>query len=136
MVTSPSSRFSATSRSSRRMILPDRVFGSSCDDHDLPRLGDRADLLGHVVAQLLDQRRRPLVAGVAAQDHERDDAPGRSSASVAPTTAASATFGCETSADSTSVVEIRWPETFITSSTRPSSQMSPSSSFFAPSPAK
>jgi len=29
VVTSPSSRFSATSRSSRRMILPDRVLGSS-----------------------------------------------------------------------------------------------------------
>ena len=57
-------------------------------------------------------------------------------ASVAPTTAASATVGCDTSADSTSVVEIRWPDTFITSSTRPSSQMSPSASYFAPSPAK
>ena len=42
--------------------------------------------------------------------------------SLAPTTAASATFGWSTSADSTSVVEMRWPETFITSSTRPSSQ--------------
>ena len=58
------------------------------------------------------------------------------SASSAPTTAASATFGCETSADSISVVESRWPETFMTSSTRPSSQMSPSSSSLAPSPAK
>src|SRR5262249_54033660 len=29
VVVSPSSRFSATSRSSRRMIFPDRVFGSS-----------------------------------------------------------------------------------------------------------
>ena len=56
--------------------------------------------------------------------------------SVAPTTAASATFGCETSADSISVVESRWPDTFITSSTRPSIQRSPSSSFLAPSPAK
>ena len=56
--------------------------------------------------------------------------------SVAPTTAASATFSWETSADSISVVDIRWPETFITSSTRPSSQRSPSSSFLAPSPAK
>ena len=56
--------------------------------------------------------------------------------SVAPTTAASATDGCDTSADSTSVVEMRWPETFMTSSTRPSSHRSPSSSFFAPSPAK
>ena len=42
-------------------------------------------------------------------------------ASVAPTTADSATVGWSTSADSTSVVEMRWPETFITSSTRPSS---------------
>ncbi len=56
--------------------------------------------------------------------------------SVAPTTAASATDGCDTSADSTSVVEIRWPLMFMTSSTRPSSHRSPSSSFFAPSPAK
>ncbi len=57
-------------------------------------------------------------------------------ASVAPTTAASATAGCDTSADSTSVVEIRCPDTFMTSSTRPSSHRSPSSSFLAPSPAK
>ena len=56
--------------------------------------------------------------------------------SVAPTTAASATDGCDTSADSTSVVEMLCPDTSITSSTRPSSQMCPSSSFFAPSPAK
>jgi hypothetical protein len=56
--------------------------------------------------------------------------------SAAPTTAASATRRWETSADSTSVVEMRCPETFMTSSTRPSSQMSPASSFLAPSPAK
>ena len=42
--------------------------------------------------------------------------------SLAPTTAASATEGWLTSDDSTSVVEMRWPETFMTSSTRPSSQ--------------
>jgi len=56
--------------------------------------------------------------------------------SEAPTTAASATLGCPTSACSISVVEMRWPEMFMTSSTRPSSHKSPSSSFFAPSPAK
>ena len=39
-----------------------------------------------------------------------------------PTTAASATAGCDTRALSISVVDSRWPETFITSSTRPSSQ--------------
>jgi hypothetical protein len=57
-------------------------------------------------------------------------------ASLAPTTAASATDGWLTRACSTSVVEIRWPEMFMTSSTRPSSQMSPSWSRLAPSPAK
>ena len=56
--------------------------------------------------------------------------------SDAPTTAASATEGWPTRACSISVVEIRWPEMFITSSTRPSSHRSPSSSFLAPSPAK
>ena len=43
------------------------------------------------------------------------------SGSLAPHTADSATAGWSTSADSTSVVEMRWPDTFITSSTRPSS---------------
>ncbi len=56
--------------------------------------------------------------------------------SFAQTTAASAIDGCETRADSTSVVEIRCPETFITSSTLPRSQSAPSLSSFAPSPAK
>ena len=42
--------------------------------------------------------------------------------SVRPTTAASATFGWSTSADSISMVERRCPETFMTSSMRPSSQ--------------
>ena len=41
---------------------------------------------------------------------------------VLPITAASATVGCSTSADSTSIVDTRWPETFMTSSIRPSSQ--------------
>jgi hypothetical protein len=42
--------------------------------------------------------------------------------SLAPTTAASATVSWSTRALSTSVVEMRWPDTFITSSTRPSNQ--------------
>ena len=58
------------------------------------------------------------------------------SASLRPQTAASATVWWSTSALSTSIVEMRWPETFITSSTRPSSQKSASSSMRAPSPAK
>ena len=44
------------------------------------------------------------------------------SSSAWPITAASATFGCETIADSTSAVESRWPETLITSSIRPITQ--------------
>ncbi len=48
--------------------------------------------------------------------------------SLAPTTAASATPEWPTSADSTSVVEMRCPEMFITSSMRPSSQIAPSAS--------
>ena len=36
-----------------------------------------------------------------------------------PTTAASATAGCDTRADSISAVPMRWPETLITSSSRP-----------------
>jgi hypothetical protein len=40
----------------------------------------------------------------------------------APTTADSATLGWSTSALSTSMVPMRWPATFSTSSTRPSSQ--------------
>src|ERR687898_297469 len=42
------------------------------DDHDLARLGDRADLLGHVVAELADHA-VTSVAGLGAQDDERDD---------------------------------------------------------------
>src|SRR5699024_158507 len=56
--------------------------------------------------------------------------------SWAPTTAASATLECATSADSISAVDIRCPETLSTSSTRPRTQISPSSSILAPSPAK
>ena len=111
-------------------------LGQLGDDHDLPGLGDRADLLGDVVAQLLDERLASAVAGAAAQDDEGDDAPGRWSSSVAPTTAASATFGWDDQRRLDLGGGERWPETFMTSSTRPSSQRSPSSSFLAPSPAK
>jgi hypothetical protein len=55
---------------------------------------------------------------------------------VFPTTAASATAGWSTRALSTSIVPIRWPATFSTSSTRPRIQRKPSSPRFAPSPGK
>ena len=44
------------------------------------------------------------------------------SSSLWPITAASATFGCETIADSISAVDMRCPETLITSSMRPMTQ--------------
>jgi len=64
---------------------------------DLLRLGNRADLLADPVAQI--------------------DSPVVSSG--LPTTAASATSGLVTSADSISIVPMRWPDTFSTSSMRP-----------------
>ena len=56
VVTSPSDRFSATSRSSRRMILPDRVLGSSGTSMIWRGLAIGPSVLRHVVAQLLHQR--------------------------------------------------------------------------------
>ena len=44
------------------------------------------------------------------------------SSSWAPMHAASATRSWDTIADSTSIVDMRWPETLITSSTRPTIQ--------------
>jgi hypothetical protein len=52
VVVSPSSRPSAMSRSSRRMILPERVFGRS-GEHELTRPRDGPIIFGHVLAQLL-----------------------------------------------------------------------------------
>jgi hypothetical protein len=87
-----------------------------------------------VVAQLLS-RRRPRRRRVRAQDDEGHDAlPGGLVGRADD--GGLGDRGCDTSADSTSVVEMRWPETFMTSSTRPSSQIAPSSSSLAPSPAK
>src|SRR3569833_90788 len=47
-------------------------LGQLGHDHDLARLGARAEVLGHVVAQLGDQG-LTVVHGAAAQDDERDD---------------------------------------------------------------
>lgn len=91
-------------------------------EHDLPRLGDRPQGRGDVIAKLLDQRvaGRALDLHVTARNRECDDRLSRGG-SVAPMTAASATDGWLTSADSTSVVEALWPDASITSSNRPSS---------------
>ena len=55
VVVSPRSRPSATSRSSRRMILPLRVLGRSGTTMTVFGPGGGADLGGHVLADLLDQ---------------------------------------------------------------------------------
>ena len=101
------------------MILPERVFGRSADQ--TIRLG---------------RENFPILPATCSRiSSTSSSVPSRSpsrvtkaqiywpvSSSAWPITAASATFGCETIADSTSAVERRWPETLITSSTRPMTQ--------------
>ena len=134
MVTSPTSRCSAMSRSSRRMILPERVLGSSSTTMICRGLAIAPISLATWDLSSATTSGPPSPASERKITNATIACPVVGS--VAPTTAASATLGCETRADSISVVDIRWPDTFITSSTRPRNQMSPSSSFFAPSPAK
>ena len=116
------------------MILPERVLGSSGTTRMVLGLA-----IGPISLPTWFRSSWTIASPVSTASPRRitkatTDWPVVSSA--APTTAASATAGWETRADSISAVESRWPEMFITSSTRPSSQMSPSSSFLAPSPAK
>ena len=121
------------------MILPDRVLGSSATSRIWRGLAIGPISLATWLRSSVMNASASCARGrghAPAHDDEGDDALAGHRDRSAPTTAASATDGCETSADSTSVVEMRWPDTFITSSTRPSSQRSPSSSFLAPSPAK
>ena len=101
------------------MILPLRVFGRS---------GVKITVFGRAIAPMCCATCRRSASPCSTLG----SSPPRSvtkamiawpvTSSFAPTTAASATVGCDTSDDSTSVVEMRWPLTFITSSTRPSSQ--------------
>ena len=91
-------------------------LGQGVGEADVLRLGDRADLLGHVAAQ----RGRGVVvhARPALRRDERHDR--RAGEVVGP--ADHGRLGhlrWETSALSTSMVPMRWPETFITSSMRP-----------------
>ena len=107
VVVSPSASSSATLRSSRRMILPERVFGSS----SVKRIVFGFAIGPMSLATWSRSSSTSVVVGLvaAAQDHERGDRlAGRRRRSL-PTTAASATAGWSTSADSTSVVEMLWP---------------------------
>ena len=100
------------------MILPERVLGRS---------GTRNTALGRAIGPSLratcwriSSARLPEASALPTSIAYPTMAwPFRSS--DAPTTAASATAGWSTMADSTSAVEMRWPDTFMTSSTRPSS---------------
>jgi hypothetical protein len=76
VVTSPSWRLSADVAQQPAHDLAGPGLGQLRHDHDLPRPGDLADLLGHVLAQLLDQRLagRLVLGDRAADDDERDDA--------------------------------------------------------------
>ena len=117
VVTSPSSLPSAMSRSRRRMILPERVLGRSPDQ--MMRLG-RASLpifLATCSRISSTSSSEPSSSSPSSVTNAVTDWP--ESSSVWPMTAASATFACETIADSTSAVDMRWPETLMTSSTRP-----------------
>src|SRR6478672_1126469 len=133
VVVSPSWWPSAMSRSSRRMILPERVLGRSLT---------MITALGRAILPIFS----PIQSRSSAASWSLGSYPDRSSTkqsgvwpvsgSGAAVAAASATAGCSTSADSSSIVESRCPDTFITSSIRPRSQKQPSSSTRAPSPAK
>ncbi len=128
-------RPSAMSRSRRRMIFPERVFGRSA----VKRISS-----GRAMAPI-------FFATWALSSSARASEPSMPSFRVTnaaidspftswcfPTTAASATRLSSTRALSTSMVPMRWPAVFSTSSTRPRIQMNSfsSSSRWAPSPGK
>src|SRR6266540_2857591 len=122
VVVSPSCSSSATFRRSRRMIFPDRVFGSSSVNRTVrglamgpivPATWSRSSLTSSSLGVLPARRITNALI----------DCPVVGS--VRPMTAASATIGWPTSACSTSAVEMLWPLTSITSSTRPSNRDSP-----------
>ena len=120
VVTSPSSRPSAMSRSSRRMILPLRVLGRSPAQMILlgrANLPMRAATRSRISSTSASEPSSSVPSSVT---NAHTDCPVSSSA--CPMTAHSATFGCETTADSISAVLRRWPETLITSSMRPMTQ--------------
>ncbi len=110
----------ASERSKRRMILPERVFG---------RLSPKRMSLGLAIGpiSLPTQSRNCLAIAFASSPlgRERFSTTKAHTASPVvssgrPTTAASATNSVQlTSADSISIVPMRWPDTLSTSSMRP-----------------
>ena len=99
------------------MILPERVFGRSAEKR---MSSGRASEPIFLQTNSRSSSRSAGVAVVAQpQRHERGDGLSLEVVRPCPTTAASATAGCSTSADSTSMVPMRCPATLSTSSTRP-----------------
>jgi len=98
----------------RRMIFPDRVFGSPGAQWITSGCASAPIAAAHVLHQLGAQGVGGLDARL--QRHVGVDALALRSCGN-PTTADSATSLCETSALSTSAVPSRWPLTLITSST-------------------
>ena len=98
------------------MIFPERVLGRSCDQ--MMRLG-RANLpiRSATVARMPSTVPSSPSSSPCSVTKATIACPVSSSCS--PMTAASATSGWATIADSTSAVESRWPETLTTSSMRP-----------------
>src|SRR5690606_21248926 len=99
VVTSPISRFSATSRSRRRMILPERVWGSSGTT-----MICRGLAIGPISLETCSRSSFSAASPLASSSTPprrmtNATMPWPVVGSLAPTTAASATFGCDTRAD-------------------------------------
>ncbi|SAL88821.1 hypothetical protein AWB67_07665 [Caballeronia terrestris] len=101
------------------MILPERVFG---------RFSPKRMSFGFAIGPIsFPTRARSSFAILVLSSPSGRDCLSTTNATTAwpvvssgrPTTAASATSGFDTSADSISIVPSRWPETFSTSSMRP-----------------
>ena len=119
VVVSPSCRPTAMSRRSRRMILPERVLGRSGVN-----MSWRGRAIGPILRATCWRSSSPRSSLGSMPDFRmtKQQIASPVISSSRPTTAASATRWSSTSALSISVVERRWPETFMTSSTRPISQ--------------
>jgi hypothetical protein len=95
-------------------------LGQVVAEADVLGLGDRADLLGHPVAQFLGDR-------LASSPVGRGRLSTTKAQMASPVSVVGAAhhggfghqLGAATSADSISIVPMRWPETFSTSSMRP-----------------
>ena len=102
------------------MIFPERVFGRS--SAQITRLGRASLPMRRATCSRMSATRvsSPAVSPLSVT---KAVIAWPVSSSAWPMTAASATLPCETIADSTSAVDIRCPETLMTSSTRPMIQL-------------